>query len=84
MSISLMSVALFKTTRLTSLAQITKPFSSPQTRFFYPSTPLTMNSATSAYQTSHHPEGGNGGTAPKQMAKINLLKLNDGNEIPMV
>ncbi|TVY18490.1 NADPH-dependent conjugated polyketone reductase C1, partial [Lachnellula arida] len=65
------------------LAQI-KPFSSLQKRLYHPSTPLAVNSATSACQTSHHPEGGNAGTAPKKMSQTNLLKLNDGNEIPTI
>jgi hypothetical protein len=79
-----MSIA-FKKIRLTRLAQI-KPLSSPQKRLYQASkvTPLTMNSATSAYQTSHHPDGGNAGAAPKQMSQINHLKLNDGNEVPTV
>ncbi|KAF4631792.1 hypothetical protein G7Y89_g6340 [Cudoniella acicularis] len=36
-----------------------------------------MNSTTSAYQTS-------ASVSPKQMSQLNNLKLNDGNEIPMV
>ncbi|KAJ8071495.1 hypothetical protein OCU04_001815 [Sclerotinia nivalis] len=42
-----------------------------------------MNSATSAYQSSFGAEG-NSGIAPRQMAQVQKLKLNDGNEIPML
>ncbi|KAM3078067.1 hypothetical protein ACMFMG_002631 [Clarireedia jacksonii] len=42
-----------------------------------------MNSATGAYQTSFG-ESGNLGIAPKQMSQLPNLKLNDGNEIPIL
>ncbi|KUJ09109.1 putative NAD/NADP-dependent indole-3-acetaldehyde reductase [Mollisia scopiformis] len=43
-----------------------------------------MNSTTASYQSSHSHEDGNSGTPPKQMGAIQNLKLNDGNEIPML
>ncbi|KAG9233138.1 putative NAD/NADP-dependent indole-3-acetaldehyde reductase [Amylocarpus encephaloides] len=42
-----------------------------------------MNSSTAAYQTSFA-DGGNGGVAPKQSSQARDLKLNDGNEIPVL
>jgi hypothetical protein len=42
-----------------------------------------MNSATSSYQTSFGTSG-NLGIAPKQMSQLQNLKLNDGNEIPVL
>jgi hypothetical protein len=47
-------------------------------------TKVAMNSTTASYQSSHSQEDGNAGTSPKQMGAIQNLKLNDGNEIPMV
>ncbi|CAG8982383.1 hypothetical protein HYALB_00007505 [Hymenoscyphus albidus] len=45
--------------------------------------PSRMNSATSAYQTSFE-EDGNAGKGPKQQSQLRDLKLNDGNEIPIL
>jgi len=52
-------------------------------RHFLQLAPLVMNSGTASYQTSFGAEG-NLGIAPKQMSQLQNLKLNDGNEIPMV
>jgi hypothetical protein len=76
-----MTVA-YRAFRLTSSPLRIKPLSVPTKRFLS-STPLAMNSGTAAYQTSFGAEG-NLGIAPKQMSQLQSLKLNDGNEIPMV
>jgi hypothetical protein len=46
------------------------------------STPLSVNSSTAASQPSQ--VDGNSAPPPKQMSQIGNLKLNDGNEIPLV
>lgn len=55
----------------------------PFKRSFFKATPHFINSTTAAYQTSFGAQG-NLGIAPKQMSQLQTLKLNDGNEIPMV
>jgi hypothetical protein len=53
------------------------------TRTFYAFPAFKMNSTASTFQTSYA-EGGVTGVDPKQATKLRDLKLNDGNEIPMV
>lgn len=70
--------AVFRSLRLSPIRSLSVP-----SKRFFRATPLSMNSTTAAYQTSFGAEG-NLGIAPKQMSQIQNLKLNDGNEIPMV
>jgi diketogulonate reductase-like aldo/keto reductase len=59
------------------------PLSATPKRLYQKSTPLSKNSTTAAYQTSHTANS-NAGALPKQMSSIPSLKLNDGNEIPFL
>ena len=76
MTVALKALRLNTAVPIRTLAVSTK-------RLYHSSTPRNMNSTTAAYQTSFGAEG-NLGVAPKQMAQIQNLQLNDGNEIPMV
>ena len=55
---------------------------SPQYVFSYASSKMTSNTS-STFQTSFE-EGGVKSVGPKQASQLRDLKLNDGNEIPMV
>ena len=76
-----MTVA-YRCFRLTSSPLRIRPLYVPTKRFLS-STSVAVNSGTAAYYTSFGAEG-NLGIAPKQMSQLQNLKLNNGNEIPMV
>jgi len=61
-----------------------RSFSTTSKGLYQKSIPLSLNSTTAAFQNPHSHTNNKAGTSPKQMAAIQNLKLNDGNEIPLL
>jgi len=61
---------------------ITKARTFPSKLLYQQTIPLRMNSSTAAYKTSH--AEGDSALPPKQMSVLQNMKLNDGNEIPVM
>ncbi|TVY84880.1 NADPH-dependent conjugated polyketone reductase C1 [Lachnellula suecica] len=77
-----MSIAL-RTVQLANFTRI-KALSIPENRFYQVFAPLSNNPTAPAFQASLPCKIGKTGSSQSKMSQIPGLKLNDGNEIPML